>query len=179
MSPVLSRLLALALLVGAGFLLVFGLYLPIRTALGDSAEEVAALESQLARFRERLTEDRLRVTTRVADAALIEAPAPALAAAEIQRMIDRIAAGAGADVTGFRVEADIAEDGMTKIPVTLDLETDMPGLLQLLHRIEGATPYLFVRSLEIRRQRGSEAEEGRRILVSLGVYGLMARPATP
>ncbi|MGF1502346.1 MAG: type II secretion system protein GspM [Paracoccaceae bacterium] len=179
MTPLLSRLAALGLLL-AGVALVTFAALPVWDAATARREEIADLRAQLARFR-----DEIRTASRapgidVADAALFEAGSEAVAAARLRDILDAAARAAGARLETFQIEDSVPLEatGLVAIPVTLALETDMENLVAFLHRIETGTPYLFVERLDLRRlRRSDDPRVPTAVGLRLRVQGLMPAPS--
>ena len=70
------------------------------------------------------------------------------------------------------------ENDLRRVSARVQLRITAIGLRDLLHRIEGAQPYLFVDNLDIRssQQPGSKqaAHEHVPLLVRFDIYGYMA-----
>ncbi len=183
MSPLISRTAALALALGLPALLIFGAVLPMQERLQTLDEEILGLEQQITRFQEQLTRAEPRTLIEITDSALLDGASEASAAAQLQDLVDRAVSAAGSEVESIRVEPTRPfedRDGAVKVPITVELTTDMPALQRLLHRVESGTPYLFVDRLAARAlRRGSEPEEAVEVSLSLQISGVYQPSSEP
>ncbi len=177
MSPALSRLAALGLLLGLLAALGFGAVGPVLGTLGGLDARIAEQKAQLARFRDRLAQGRVRARIAVADRALLAAESPALAAAELRDILDRAVAAAGAELRSVTVEPSRPlAPGAAWVPLTVRLVSDMAGLETLLYRLETGEPYLVVEALDLRRARRGTGPDA--LAIRLEIAGIAAAPET-
>lgn len=159
LPPVVSRLAALVLLFllfGAGMLAVA----PVFDYSHKLAAERERLVDWLQRYRA-VRADTAAVNTRFAElerirerqqSAWLAGDTPALAAVALQERVKQVATAAGAELTSTRIMPEERSDGLTRIAVTVDLQTRIGALRAMLHEIESGRPSLFVDALDIVRQ---------------------------
>jgi hypothetical protein len=151
----LRRGLALALLA----LLLAGLgglvWLPFGIVRGQDAEilsldeRIAELEARLKQREQLLAERRLLERANVADRTLLEAATPALAGAELQRLLtDLVEAGQGQLDSAQVLETKDAAP-FIEIAVRLSFTSPLDGLRSFLHAVEEHAPVLIVEQLNV------------------------------
>ena len=176
MTPLISRLAAVALLAATLAGVGLGVVLPAVRAHHRLAEQVATAREQLSAFR--------AAGPRPAEGAAppgrpLDADDPALAAAALQRRLDAVVAAAGGARLSARVHDPEPQDGGRRVAVTLEVEGDTTALRDMLHAVETAPgPTLFVEWLEVRAARDQgDADAPRRLLARLTVSGVMRTDA--
>lgn len=179
MSPLISRVAALALTIAVFAGVAFGLALPAASRYQTLSDEIAGLEAQLAKLRGQESAVVAPPRLEVADPALIEAPTEPLAAAWLQDALSQAAATAGGRVRSLRIEEATPLEAARKLAVTVELTADMSSFAALLHRIETGSPYLFVERLEARRVSGGEDDAPADVALRLRVFGLARESAEP
>lgn len=146
-------------------------------ASGASEENRARTTQIEARIRRLAAEqtkagDRAEGTEAPARSVFLDAAAPGLARAEMQRRLSALVDAAGGRLIEVRGE-DEADDGRSVLlRASLDIAHD--GLFDLLAGIEAGMPLLTVESINIRTQagRGAAAEDPQPILrVALAIRG--------
>ncbi|MFY9292542.1 MAG: type II secretion system protein GspM [Methylorubrum rhodinum] len=166
-SPPLRRWLgpiAVAVFVGLPLLLA-ALTLDRLAAWWDASEAVEESRSRIGQIEARIRrlaveQARLREGGGEGEAArtrsvFLDAAAPGLARAEMQRRLSALVDAAGGRLIEVRGE-DEADDGRTVLlRASLDIGND--GLFDLLARIEAGMPLLTVESINIRTQAGRAA----------------------
>ncbi len=170
MSPLISRIAALSLAIGALAIFLIGIIVPLAARHRGLGEAIADARMQQARFEERVAEPRASGGLAVADAALFDGETEALVAAALQASLNRILRESGAEMRSMRTEPAIRDETLLKVPVTIDFDAGMLALQTALHRIEAGSPYLFIDDLSIRAGRRA-AEEAGTVSVRLRVYG--------
>lgn len=156
-----GRLLALAILAGICALVWLGVAQPLlgqfagyRATVAQAGDQLPrlrglaamapALEAELARI-ERDPSARTRQLSGGGDA---------LAAADLQNRLGRIAAANGIVLRSTQILPAQEEEGFRRIAVRVALEGGTPALLKILHGLETAPTLLFVGNLEIRARSG-------------------------
>lgn len=108
-------------------------------------EAVAADRSSLELGAERLAAGREELGRR-----LLPGATAAVAASNLQQLLNRLAAGTGLEVQRVDAAGAPTEDGpLLRIPARLTARGDMSGLVQLLHRVQSGEPFLVVDGLRV------------------------------
>ena len=161
LPPLAGRLLALAILVGLCAIVWLGAAQPLFGLFAGYRETVAKAEEQLPRLRalaamapsleaelariERDPTARTRQLTGGNDA---------LAAADLQNRLGRIAAANGVVLRSIQILPPQEEESFRRIAVRVALEGDTKALLRILYGLETAPTLLFVDNLEVRARSG-------------------------
>ena len=144
---------------------------------GTATDEGRARIGQIEARIRRLAADQVKAgdkdgTEAPARSVFLDAAAPGLARAEMQRRLSALVDAAGGRLIEVRGE-DEADDGRSVLlRASLDIAND--GLFDLLATIEAGMPLLTVESINIRTQagRGAAAEDPQPILrVALAIRG--------
>ncbi len=155
LRPAESRALALGLLIA---LIVAAVYAVIEIDRRLHAHYDAAIETQLdllARYNriagmrvdyERAITD---IKTRDADKFFLKASAPALAAADIQQIVQTLIEANGLRAESMQVAPHKDHDGYRQISLNMRLRGKLGGVQQMLHSLEATQPYLFVDNLAV------------------------------
>lgn len=155
-----SRLAALALLLAlplAAALLLTGPLLRSHAALDA---EIAQLQDRIARFerlisaREQLSRAGADLEARLAaESGLLPVTGEALAAAELQQLLDRLLREQGGRLESVQarpVEAVAGTEGaLRSIAIRVQLVAPLAGIVGLMAEIEGHRPYLFLDALSL------------------------------
>ena len=165
-----SRMLALALLVALVFGAVRLIALPVADAYQQAAQSIAQSQTLLQRYQA-LAAERPQLEERVAaqreatvtSAAYLEGESDALAGAALQDQVRTIIARAGGELNSTQI-LPVAPAGpdnsVRRASLKLQLTVDIEGLQQLLYELETAEPYLFVDDLIIRERRLRRLRDG-------------------
>jgi hypothetical protein len=155
LSPPVSRLAALTLLVLLGWAVPTLLVAPLLESVARDRESAARSRMLLARYgqleasvptlQRRLAAFRDSAS---AKAFLPDAP-PGLRVAEMQGAAQKMAAAAGATLRSSRTLPQTAEEGFNSLGVELDLAASPSALAGLLHAIETAEPMILVDRLAV------------------------------
>jgi hypothetical protein len=158
------------LIVGA-ILLVAGMVYRFYPVLGRMAPTGDDLELKLKRLtkyrqrvksREQLQAKQVSLTRQLerAERTLLDANTPALAAVDIQNLINEIVYANNLTVASIRVlkARDAQVTGFLAVPVVVSLQLTVRQMLDLLHRIESAEQLLAVTGLAVRRQSTAPEE---------------------
>ena len=173
LSPLLSRLLALTLLVmlcwAAGALLLTPLLDFIareRESAARSAMLLARygqLEANLPALQQQI--EALRAATNAK--AFLPDTSPGLRAAEMQGAAQKMVSSVGATLRSSRTLPSTMEEGFDSLGVELDLSAPINALAALLHAIETAEPIMLVDRLAVQvpeNGTGAKTAEGQPLL---------------
>ncbi len=148
-----------AILLAAG--LVYRFY-PSLSRMGPTGDDLELKLKRLAKYqqrvesREQLQARQVSLTRRLerAERTLLDADTPALAAVDIQNLINEIIYANNMTVASIRVlkARDAQLPGYLAVPVVVSLQMNVRQMLDLLHRIESAEQLLAVTGLSVRRQ---------------------------
>lgn len=127
---------------------------------------LAALESQLAEARQRLSPEGL----------YLEAASDALVAAQLQNRVKAIIEDGGGNLTSTETVPARDEGDFRRIGIRLKLTTTIEALQEVLHELESARPYLFIDEVDLRtratRRRKQKSSQGESTLtVSFELFG--------
>ncbi|MGE5146251.1 MAG: type II secretion system protein GspM [Candidatus Eiseniibacteriota bacterium] len=182
MRRVLSRTAAVGLLLAVPALLYGAVVLPVRAYVGGLETEIAGLEDALGRYQ-RIAGERTQLAALVRHAAqqqpdtglYLEGSSDALAAAQLQDLLNQIVKSSGGAVDSVRVLQSAAEGPNRRVSVQLLIETRVTALRAMLYSIETGKPYLFVKSITVNSIAGvrpdSPVEDSSDLDVRLEVYG--------
>jgi general secretion pathway protein M len=156
-SPLTRRLAALAILLGLIWLAWAGIVGPVFDGIAQDGASIAQSRQILADY-ERLNaelpslEQRLsQIRASGADTAgFLDGPNAAMIAAKLQGDVQQIATAAEVALRSSQTLPPAKEGSFRRIGLQLELGATPAGLQRLLHRIETATPALFVQHLSIR-----------------------------
>jgi general secretion pathway protein M len=186
LSPKRQRLLALVLLLGAVALAVLFVVLPLLEASRQHGERMGLLRRQ-AQAMEAMIDARERFEAAVAaleantalQSLTVSADGPAIAGAQVQGQLTQILSAAGAMVTSAQVLPEEPAGPLTRIRMQMAAETDMGGLVKILHGVATARPLLTVERLSVRDPDGLSAPPAgtaNRLQVELVVLAHMRVP---
>lgn len=151
-----ARLLAVALLVIV-LLLVYRVALqPLLSGYWAVGADIEQLENDIARYQ-RLLAQRPALERNIAQFEeqypiapfLLEGNNSALAAANLQRRLQEIAAEHGARVISVQVQTSVEEGPLEKVALQARLQADSLGFRDTLYDLETGRPYLFIENLSI------------------------------
>lgn len=161
LPPIAGRLLALAILAGLCALVWLGLALPLLDRFAGYRDTVVQAEEQLPRLRgiaamtPLLQAELVRIERDPsARTRQLSGGGDALAAADLQNRLGRIAAANGIVLRSTQILPAQDEEGFRRIAVRVALEGGAPALLKILHGLETAPTLLFIDNLEIRARSG-------------------------
>lgn len=189
LSPPVSRLLAVSLLV----LLVFGLYSgvarPLQQRFQDYDESIDQSLQLLERYqRETLDPESLAQRQRRLERAtqgtggLLKGDNEAIAGAFVQHFVTTAVEGEGGSLRSIQVLPVKLENGFRRVATRAQMTLTTPALRDLLYRIEASKPFLFIDNLDVRlgrksrRRRDTEQDEEIQLLVRMDVFGFLAAP---
>ncbi len=190
LSPPVSRLLAVSLLV----LLVFGLYSgvarPLQQRFQDYDQSIDLSLQLLERYqRETLAPASLAQRQRSLERAtrgtggLLKGDNEAIAGAFVQHFVTTAVEGEGGNLRSIQVLPVKPENGFRRVTTRAQMTLTTPALRDLLHKIEASKPFLFIDNLDVRlgrksrRRRDAEPDDEIQLLVRMDVFGFLAAPS--
>lgn len=145
------RALALAILLALLMVPWFGIAAPIIALFEREDARIAQTAEMIARYRRIAAEIPEASRDSLPDGAglLLGGASAELTAAELQTRLGEMIAQSGGRLRSVQVLPTKSEEGLTRVVLRIDLQTDIRGLLGLFHAIETARPLLFVDALAI------------------------------
>ena len=164
-----SRLLAVTILVAVLAFAWQGMILPVVAAYRTTGETIAqsrillgryeALASQRPQLARALDERR---SQNEASSAYLSGANDALAAAALQEQVRTVIAEAGGELRSTQIlPVEVADEELRirRAGLRLQLLVDIEGLEAILYRLETAEPFLFIDDVTIREQRSGRRRE--------------------
>jgi general secretion pathway protein M len=160
LSPPLSRLVAISLLLVALFLGYAALVVPLLEAWREARGAIADAQGALPRMadaqeslaaRRQLLAD-LQRRQRAAEG-LLQGDSETLIAAQLQNRIKTLVGAAQGEVTSMQILQTRNDGGFRKIAVRGQVLIGLPGLQKVLYELEAGVPYLLLDNVEIRVQQ--------------------------
>lgn len=161
LNPQQRRLLALAILVlalGAVFSVTL---VPVLLANRHYQDSIAGLESRLQRLqRAAAIGDTLQSQyeqlkgSQTTDAQYLKSNSPALAAAELQRLVKRILVAKNAEVVSTQILTTRQEEGFDRVSLKVRIRGELENIVQAFHVIETGEPFVFLDNVSVRASRG-------------------------
>jgi general secretion pathway protein M len=156
LTPLQSRLLAIALLLALLALAVVLVYVPWQrahlhydTAIEDQLDR-ASRYLRIVGQRQNIEANIAFIAKRDADRYYLKASAPALAAAEVQQMAQTIIEANELKVESTQIAAHKDDGPRRKVAVNFQLRGQLPAVQKALYELETALPYLYVDNLVVR-----------------------------
>jgi len=180
LSPLISRLLALALLVLVLIVAWLLIIEPERAAFAEQDTRIERANQLLARYERIIGEEaglraeieRLRQSDGSPDP-FLKGESSQIIAAELQNQIQNMVSGEPGDIRSIQVLPETLEDGFEKIGLRVTLTAAVPAMQKVFYDIETAVPALFIDNLDvrtnIRRRRNVETTD--RLQVRFDVFG--------
>ena len=181
--PILSRILALALLMmlaGAGYVLIVA---PLVGRYDDARASALQLRAKLEHYRRA---DAVLASREQQIAAIkahtlpedgyLQGASDTLLALRIEGRVKSLAKATGSDIESSQILAPRHEEGMRRIGVRSQISTNVGGVLKLTYGIESAHLILFVDNIDIRAREPSRfrKETANPIEIVFDVYGYAA-----
>ncbi len=183
--PLVSRILALALLFGLVLLVAAFGVLPfaqkVRTtndALEHSREMIARL-SQSTTHRGSYDAQIEVLLARINQSGLyIRADTEPLAAAAVQEHLKRAVGLHGGELRSVQSLPSLPEEDLTRVGLRVVMTGALSPMIHVLYELETGEPYLFVDNLQIqsikrRRQRKQEQQPADTLSIRVDVYGYL------
>lgn len=160
LSPVVGRLLAVALLVAAVAALWLLAVEPVRARFEAYEMSIAQSQELLARHlrmsaaRDEL-ESELQELRRAhaASGRFLEGGSIELVAAEVQNRVKTLIDAHGASLKSMQALAPEEVGGFRKVTVRVNMTGDTRALQKIFYAVETANPYLFVDNVDVRSRR--------------------------
>lgn len=156
LNPAQSRALAVALLVAVLAGLAMLVYVPWKQAHRHYDEAIEDRLDRTARYlriaaqRKNVEDNIALIKKQNASRFYLRASAPALAAAEVQQMVQTIIEADELRVESTQIAPHKDEGSRRKITVNYRLRGPLPTVHKALYALETAMPYLYVDNLVIR-----------------------------
>ncbi|MGK2951265.1 MAG: type II secretion system protein GspM [Thiobacillus sp.] len=156
LTPMQSRVLAIALLLALLALLAVLVYVPWQrahlhydTAIEDQLDR-ASRYLRIAGQRQNIEANIAFIAKRDAGRYYLKASSPALAAAEVQQMAQAIVEANELKVESTQIATHKDDGPRRKVAVNFQLRGQLPALQKALYELETTLPYLYVDNLVIR-----------------------------
>ncbi|MGE0083278.1 MAG: type II secretion system protein GspM [Desulfococcaceae bacterium] len=159
------------LIFGAAVLLAGAVYrfLPDDPgALFSGREEISLKEKKLARYRETVQEKEslqamlrsLQADLNMLESGLLSGGTPALAAVEIQNIVNEIAARGDAEIQSMQIlpSRTLKDSPYVPVPVQVILSGSVRQLKDILYQIENAQKILKISSIRVRPQHRRQSD---------------------
>ncbi|MEM7569575.1 MAG: type II secretion system protein GspM [Pseudomonadota bacterium] len=185
-GTLLSRLLAVLLLLGVLFLIAAILILPFGGALRDTSIQIARDTEVLKRYASELTQLK---TLEATDGAApdkeeisytFDGRSEAIAASKVQQAVRSAFQAVNAPLERLQFLPSQSFEGAEKLALRIETRLDLKALQEALYRLEKSAPSLFIEALEVRRKtrpnRNDEPSEDRDLVAKLTVFGLWDGP---
>lgn len=156
LTPVHSRVLAIALLLAVLVVLAVLVYVPWQRAHEHYDAEIEDRLDRTSRFlriaaqRHNVEANIARIHKKNAGRYYLKASAPALAAAEVQQMAQTIIEANELKVESTQFAAHKDDGARRRIAVNFQLRGPLPAVQKALYELETAVPYLYVDNLVVR-----------------------------
>ncbi len=159
-TPVQSRVLAIALLFAVLAVLAVLVYVPWKqahlfydAAIADRLDRTSRY-LRVAAQRKNIESNIALIEKRNAPRFYLKASSPALAAAEVQQMAQAIVETNGLTVESTQFSSHKDDGAQRKVTVSFRLRGPLPAVQKALYELETALPYLYVDNLVIRSNVG-------------------------
>ncbi|MDH3737772.1 MAG: type II secretion system protein GspM [Alphaproteobacteria bacterium] len=181
LSPLLSRLVAVALLVLV-IVLVWTIFLgPVRAGFAAQDVRITRATQLLERYEKALGDEpklraeieQLRKSDGSPDPFLTGGSAQIIAA-KLQNQIQTLVAGEPGDIRSIQVLPEAEEDGFERIGLRVTLTAGIPTMQKVFYDIESSIPALFIDNLDVRtniRRRRRNTEATNRVQIRFDVFG--------
>lgn len=170
MNRVVSRWLALGLLMAIVLLVILVLLLPLlmktvelKETTGDLAFKLKRYERILAR-KDAVFDSVEKLTAQYQEQGYFYTQSTeALASAALQGTIKTTIANAGGQLTSTQILPSKNTEGFVRVAIKVRMSGDMNVLRSVLYQLESAKPLLMIEQLDIRPVRGSRNRQTRKI----------------
>lgn len=158
------RMLALAILILALGVLFGVTAVPVLLANQHYQDTIESMENRLQQLkRTAAIGDALQPqysqlkSWRKTDAQYLKSSSPALAAAELQRMVKQVIQEKNAQITSTQILAMQQEEGFDRVSLKVRIRGELEKVVEAFYVIETGEPFIFLNNVSIR------ASSGRRI----------------
>lgn len=186
--PLLSRLLALGLLVLVIALAWIILVGPIRADFDAQQTRILRATELLERYEKALdSEPNLRAEIeklRKSDGSpdpFLKGDSSQIIAANLQNRIQTLVADEPGDIRSIQVLPETEEEGFEKIGLRVTLTAGIPTMQKIFYDIEASVPALFIDNLDVRtniRRRRRNTESTNRVQIRFDVFGYRKLPGS-
>ena len=173
------------ILIGGGILLLLALlyrFFPTFQDLGPATNEINLKINKIAKYRQK-AQNRNELETKLialnrnlerAEFGLLSGETPALAAVDIQNLINEIAEKIEIEVQTMRVlrSVDLENMNYLSVPVQFTFNSTLRQLKDLLYRIESSQKYLTIDSMKIRNAVSRQPDQ---IQATIDVSGFLKK----
>ena len=143
-----------------------GELLPARAQVLETRRQLVAGKPSLLRQRETVDARVEALSTR-----LLTVGTPAVAAAELQRIVKELAAQAGMEVRSERILPPVDRGELLGVPIEIAVSGEIRHLVDLLARLESAPKLLVLQELKVRVVNVSQPRE---LLSTLTLSGFIS-----
>ena len=157
LSPPVSRLLALAILVGVVGGLYYGMVEPLLSNYASSRSSIGQLQDTLARYQRaarklapRQAELAALKQRQSAQDGFLQGANDTLVAAQIQNRIKALADANRGELRSTQVLPAQDEGKLRRITVRGQMSTSLPAALRVFYGLESAYPLLFLDNVDLR-----------------------------
>jgi general secretion pathway protein M len=157
LPPAVSKVFALAILLGI-LAALYGLVVnPIMTTHQELEETIADSRYLLSQYRQAGTQrqelqavlDNLRADASAASG-YVEASSEALAAATLQERLKAVIARHDGQLRSTQDLSTLSENELTRVGVRVQMIGDIEALSKIFHDLESGRPYLFLDNIDLR-----------------------------
>lgn len=189
LNPRERRIVALGLLLALILLVLFLVVGPYLSRYPHYLDSIAESRHQLERLERvaaqlpRLRREVEALREQYAELGhTLEAETPALAAAEMQRLVSEVVARHGGELRSTQVGRVREEEGFRRVTVSVRMSATSEILADILADLEYRTPLMFVDNLQVRLEsrrvrRGMAAEETGSVSVEFDLFAYMSADA--
>jgi len=195
LTPRLSRLLAVALLLGVALLGWTGIVHPLLDRWQETRAQIEQTSSLLARYQAinarraqlEVEVEKLRQEV-LPKSGAFSGDDPSIVAAELQSAASQMIKAGGGDLLSIQIVRGEDEGRLTEVRVRVQFTAQPEEVTRIFHDLESARPYLFIDNLQIRAGRGARrirrtrgdtnGDAGESLYVTCDVSGYMRGQAS-
>lgn len=189
MTPLVSRLLALAILLGVAGVGYAGLVQPVLDDYRATRQSIDEMESAIARYRkvgDELASRRAALAAltqqQAASSGFLQGTNDSLVAAQIQNRLKTIVEAAHGELKSTQVLPVQEEGRYRRVTIRGQMQLQLPAAQRVFYGIETATPLLFLDNLNIRtavpERRRDRTTAPTSLDVRFDIYGYIRNPRT-
>jgi len=173
------------ILITGGMLIILGCiyrFYPLIDSFNYSNDEINIREAKILKYRQIASErdsienrfNHLNREIERVGKVLLNGTTPALAAVDLQNMINDIAKRSGVEISTMRVltAEKLDHDDYLKIPVEFSLESNVRQIKEMLYQIESSSKFLAIGKASLRSNNRNDFQTMNTTLV---VYGIMEK----
>lgn len=180
MSPLLSKLAAIALTLILALAIYVALVVPVAHRLASADERIDEQRRLLGRFVDLL--ETTNVSPEGDEAALkslnfvlLSGHSEQIKAASLQARVTKTADDVGIRLASLAVVPARTEDGVRVVGVDVQFQTDLQRLQALLLSLETKRPFVLVDALQVSRAPDASERPGRELDVRITALGLVGK----